>query len=88
MRLPQDGYTALMATTEGEEPELPTEGADEPEDLMLRDPEASEADLLDQSREVTPGEHRGRVSRAIDAPVADAIEQATEVPAEPDDEPG
>jgi hypothetical protein len=75
-------------TTEGAEPELPSDDEDEPEDLMLRDPEAPEADVLDQSREVTPGEHRGRVSRAIDAPDADAIEQATELPPEPDDEPG
>jgi hypothetical protein len=74
-------------TTEGKEPELPPDEEDEPEDLMLRDPEAPEADVLDQSREVVPREHRGRVSRAIDAPDADAIEQATEVPVEPDDEP-
>ncbi len=75
-------------TTEGQEPELPADEEDEPDDLMLRDPEASEADVLEQSREVVPREHRGRVSRAIDAPDADAIEQATEVPVEPDDEPG
>jgi hypothetical protein len=79
-----------MPTAEGAEPELPAEDEDEetPDDLMLRDPEAPEADVLEQSREVLPGEHRGRVSRAIDAPDADAIEQATEVPTEPDDEPG
>jgi hypothetical protein len=77
-----------MATTEGEEPELPDGEDDEPEDLLLRDPEAPEADVLDQTREVVPGERRGRVSRAFDAPDADAIEQAIELPAEPDDEPG
>ena len=79
-----------MPTAEGAEPDLPAENEDEetPDDLMLRDPEAPEADVLEQSRAVIPGEHRGRVSRAIDAPDADAIEQATEVPTEPDDEPG
>jgi hypothetical protein len=41
-----------MVTTEGEEPELPIEQEDVPEDLMLRDPEAPEADVLDQIREV------------------------------------
>jgi hypothetical protein len=41
---------------------------------LRRDPEAPEADALDQAREVAPGERRGRVSRAIDASDADAIE--------------
>jgi hypothetical protein len=75
-------------TTEGQEPELLAEDDGEQEDLTRRDPEAPEADALDQAREVVPGQHRGRVSRAIDAPDADAIEQATEVPIEPDDEAG
>jgi hypothetical protein len=51
------------------------------------DPEAPEADALDQAREVVPGERRRSVSRAIDAPEADAIEQAMEIPVDPDDEP-
>jgi hypothetical protein len=60
---------------------------DEPaEDLVRRDPEAPEADALDQAREVAPGERRRRVSRSLDASDADVIEQAIEVPIDPDDE--
>ena len=60
---------------------------DEPaEDLVRRDPEAPEADALDQAREVVPGERRWRVPRPIDASDADVIEQAFEVPIDPDDE--
>jgi hypothetical protein len=54
--------------------------------LEHRDPEVSEADALDQAREVAPGERRTRVSRAVDAPEADAIEQAIEEPLDADDE--
>jgi hypothetical protein len=75
-------------TAEGEEPELLAEDETVQDDLTLRDPEAPEADALDQAREVVPGPRRGVVSRAIDAPDADAIEQATEVPIEPDDDAG
>jgi hypothetical protein len=57
------------------------------ETLPRRDPEVSEADALDQAREVVPGERRTQVSRAIDAPEADAIEQAIEEPIDLDDEP-
>jgi hypothetical protein len=53
---------------------------------VRRDPEAPEADALDQAREVAPGERRGPVSRPIDASDADAIEQAIEVPIDLDDE--
>jgi hypothetical protein len=60
---------------------------DEPEDeLVPADPEAPEADALDQTREVVRGERRGPVSRAIDAPEADALEQATELPDDLDDD--
>jgi hypothetical protein len=73
--------------TSGEDqPELLDEEEVEPEDSLPSDPEVPEADALDQARVVGPVEHRGRVSRAIDAPDADAIEQATEVPIEQDDE--
>ena len=57
-----------------------------PADRVRIDPEAPEADALDQAREVAPGERRGPVSRAIDASDADAIEQAIEVPIDPDDD--
>jgi hypothetical protein len=57
-----------------------------PADLLRRDPEAPEADALDQVREVAPSERRERVSRPIDASDADVIEQAIEVPIDPDDE--
>jgi hypothetical protein len=73
-------------TNREEQPELLDEDEVEQEDLMPSDPEVPEADALDQARTVGPAEHRGRVSRAIDAPDADAIEQATEVPIEPDEE--
>jgi hypothetical protein len=62
----------------------------DPEDaetLRRRDPEVSEADALDQAREVVPGERLTEVSRSIDAPEADAIEQAIEEPVDLDDEP-
>jgi hypothetical protein len=60
---------------------------DEPaEDLVRSDPEAPEADALDQAREVAPGARRRSISRPIDASDADAIEQAIEVPIDPDDE--
>jgi hypothetical protein len=70
--------------TSGEEGPLNEEP---PEDeLVPPDPEAPEADALDQSREVVRGERRGPVSRAIDAPEADALEQATELPEDLDDD--
>jgi hypothetical protein len=56
------------------------------EELVRRDPETPEADALDQAREVAPGERLGRVARPLDASDADAIEQAIEVPIDPDDE--
>jgi hypothetical protein len=65
----------------------PLANGEDPELLSHRDPEVSEADALDQAREVVPGEHRTHVSRAIDAPEADAIEQAIEEPIDLDDEP-
>ena len=46
------------------------------------DPEAPEHDALEQSAEVAPGWRLGRRSSAFDAPEADAIDQATDVPAE------
>ena len=58
----------------------------EEEELVPADPEAPEADALDQTREVVRGERRGPVSRAIDAPEADALEQATELAEDPDDD--
>jgi hypothetical protein len=67
---------------EFDDPDL--EFDDEP--LPPRDPETPEADALDQAREVAPGERRGPVSRTIDASDADALEQAIEVPIDPDAE--
>jgi hypothetical protein len=49
--------------------------------------EASEADLLDQERVVGADARDEPVSRAFDVPEADAIEQAIEVPLDPDEEP-
>lgn len=71
--------------TSEEDPRVDEEPPDD--DLIAPDPEAPEADALDQAREVVPGERRGPVSRAIDAPEADALEQATEVPEDPDEAP-
>lgn len=48
------------------------------------DPEAPEPDAFEQSFEVAPGWRVGRPSAAFDAPEADALDQATDVPAEAD----
>jgi hypothetical protein len=47
--------------------------------------EASEADVLDQARPLDVSQRQGEVSRAIDAPEADALEQAIEVPLDDED---
>ncbi len=53
-------------------------------DPPRRDPEAPEADTLDQHREVGPHEVFRPPTRDPEAPEGDALEQAIEVP--PDDE--
>jgi hypothetical protein len=50
------------------------------------DPEAPEADALDQAEEVTPTPRPGEVPRNPEVPEADAWEQSIEVPFD-DDEP-
>ena len=50
------------------------------------DPEAPEADALDQAEEVTPVPRPGDVPRNPEVPEADAWEQSIEVPFD-DDEP-
>lgn len=50
------------------------------------DPEAPEADALEQAEEVVPGRSGGRPPRSFEAPEADAWEQSIEVPLD-DDEP-
>jgi hypothetical protein len=52
----------------------------EPEALDLRATEGSKADVLDQARPVDVTERRDEVSRAIDAPEADALEHTIKVP--------
>lgn len=41
---------------------------------------AGDADAIEQRQDVAPGERTGGVSRNIEVPEADAIEQAIEVP--------
>ena len=53
------------------------------------DPEAPEADALEQSREVVPTEHPERPelpTRDPEAPEADALEQARSVPYDDDED--
>jgi hypothetical protein len=73
-------------TSDEVDPESILEEETEEDELVAPDPEAPEADALDQEREVVPGGRRGPVSRAIDAPEADALEQATELPEDLDDD--
>jgi hypothetical protein len=75
----------MSENSPGLDPDNPDD-ADLAEAHLRKDPEAPEADALDQAREVAPGERLGRVSRAIDAPDADAIEQAMEVPLDADED--
>ena len=58
---------------------------DEPETLDQWAMEGSEADVLDQARPIDVTERQGEVSRAIDAPEADALEQSIEVPLDDED---
>ena len=63
-----------------EEPVIPEPDAPQPS----AEPEASQPDALDQAREVEPGWRVGRVSRGFEVPEEDAIDQATEIPDEPE----
>jgi hypothetical protein len=56
-------------------------------DDQHRGDEASEADALDQERVVGVDTPPQPLSRGFDVPEADAIEQAIEVPLDPDEEP-
>lgn len=63
-----------------------TDADDElPEQL---DPEADEADQLEQSRPLASGARREAVTRSPEVPEADALEQALAVPTDVDDEMG
>jgi hypothetical protein len=61
----------------GAEPAVPT--------ARPADPEIPEADALDQSREVLPGERFVGATRSLEVPEADALEQAIEVPVDDED---
>lgn len=74
---------AVTPESPDEVDEAVDEAVDEPDGGRSRR-DVTESDWLDQTREVTPGERRGPITRGPDAAEADAIEQATEVPIDDD----
>ena len=51
-----------------------------------KDPEAPEADAVEQARPVETPPGRGNPASGIEVPEADAIEQATGAPVDPDED--
>lgn len=74
-----------MSDSYDEERDLSEADDDVPEQL---DPEADEADQLEQARPLSPAASREAVTRSPEVPEADALEQSLAVPADPDDEMG